>query len=140
MNNKNTQTKTNNRLQVRCQFDEHRLHVQGVSAEHKTNREYGCAHELRVPTQVTTWLGQKDPELKSAASSSVLYVPLHLWATPEGYQFFIKGSEFNHPDGLVLNVHPDNLSVKALIDFAQDGGIDVTMQAEHYTSDGGEEE
>jgi len=139
MNNNETETKTNNRLQVRCQFDAHRLHVQGVSAEHHTNREYGCAHELRVPTQVTTWLGEKDPELKSAASSSVLYVPLHLWATPDGYQFFIEGSEFNHPNGLVLNVHPDNVSVKSLLDFAQEGGVPVTMQPEHYVS-GGEEE
>jgi|TARA_R100000149_G_scaffold55302_1_gene24495 hypothetical protein len=137
-----------NRLQVRCQYDTNRIHIQGVG-QPTVNRKYGIAIELRAPPVLTDWLSLQEPWKKSPASGSMLYVPMTVVSYNDGetIQFLIDGEELNHPQGVMLNVNADSLPVKTLVAFAKEADANFTESTvTPYVTDeiqqpiGGEEE
>lgn len=118
------------RLQVRCQFDTNRIHIQGVG-EPTVNRKYGLAIELRAPPELTEWLSEQAPTLSSPASGSILYAPMSVlsYIEHEGVvQLLIDGDELNHPEGAMLDISEDSLAVKTLIDFVKESKSSLTLQ------------
>ena len=108
------------RLQVRCNYDDHRIHIQGVG-EPTVNRKYGIALELRAPISLTGWLAEQTAKLKSPASGNQLYIEMEVCHYPEAdkNQLLIHGTELNHPEGVMLNISTESSDVKNLIDFVK---------------------
>jgi len=118
------------RLQVRCQFDTNRIHVQGVG-EPTVNRKYGLAIELRAPPQLTEWLSEQEPTLSSPASGTMLYAPMSVLSYIEhegSVQLLIEGAELNHPSGAMLDISDDSVAVQTLIDFVKESKSSLTLQ------------
>lgn len=105
-----------------------RIHLQG--AGEPMNRKYGLSVEIRVPPEVTDWLGQMEPTLQSFASKDTLYVPVELVDDGEGHRLLIEGDELNDERGMLLELSDESPNVGALIQFA----------TENELIDGGEEE
>ena len=114
------------RLQVRCDYDKNKIHIQGVGTPTLTGdnpmyREYGMALELRAPPELTDWLREQEPTNRSPASGSMYYVQmaLHHYAVKDTYQFMIFGSDLNHPEGAVMDMEFESPNVQALIKFVE---------------------
>ena len=126
------------RLQVRTQFDNNRIHIQGVG-EPTVNRKYGIALELRAPPELTEWLSEQTPTLASPASGSVLYAPLEVisYVEHEGTaQLLIKGSELNHPSGAMLDIKDDSVAIQTLIDFVKNTSSGLVIESgDVYSTD-----
>jgi hypothetical protein len=149
---KMTEATIEKRIQVRCQYSDNMIHVQGIGNPEPTggNRKYGMATELRVPIELTNWLKGQEPTAKSPASGDQLYIPLRLVRyvvdshTP-CYQLFIEatapgGDPLNHPMGAVLDMQPLSQPVKDLIAFCEANEIQVDSTDEPYSDNAGEEE
>ena len=121
------------RMQVKCNFDEGRLHIQGVSKSHQQGRKYGMAIKMRTNPDVSAWLREQPPVLKSAASGEVMYTPFNIYKYKDNTcQLFIPGSSANHPEGAVLDLHPMNSNVRALLEFAVKSGLIVEVDKARY--------
>ena len=127
------------RLQVRCQYDTNRIHIQGVG-QPTVNRKYGIAIELRAPPALTEWLSEQEPVNKSPASGSMLYVPMTINIHGDNTaQFIINGEQLNHPSGAALNVNADSLPIKTLIAFAKEAESSYNeVDGEPYTAEDSE--
>ena len=108
------------RIQVRCNYDDHRIHIQGVG-EPTVNRKYGIALELRAPISLTGWLAEQTAKLNSPASGNQLYIEMEVCHYPEAdkNQLLIHGTELNHPEGAMLNISSESGDVKVLMDFVK---------------------
>tara|TARA_Y100001972_G_scaffold115430_1_gene152123 strand:- start:54 stop:470 length:417 start_codon:yes stop_codon:yes gene_type:complete len=108
------------RIQVRCNYDDHRIHIQGVG-EPTVNRKYGIALELRAPISLTGWLAEQTAKLNSPASGNQLYIEMEVCHYPEAdkNQLLIHGTELNHPEGAMLNISTESGDVKVLMDFVK---------------------
>ena len=112
------------RMQIKCVNDEGRLHIQGVSNTVTDERGYGIAVKMRAPVDVTMWLGEQEPCLKSAASEGVMYIPFRIYRyTNKVCQVFIAGSPANHPNGAVMDVQPMSNQIKRLLTWADKAGL-----------------
>ena len=121
------------RMQVKCNFDEGRLHIQGVSESYQQGRKYGMAIKMRTNATVSTWLREQPPVLKSAASGEVMYTPFNIYRYKDNTcQLFIPGTSANHPEGAVLDLHPKNTNVRALLEFAVKSGLIVDVDKERW--------
>ena len=133
----------NDRLQVRCQFDANRLHIQGIG-EPTVNRKYGLALELRAPTDLTNWLNDQEPTLMSPASGSQLYTQLEMLQYIEHdntVQLLIHGAELNHPKGAMLDISAESPAVQTLITFVRESAAGLMIAAgEIFKTEGSEEE
>ena len=132
-----------NRMQVRCIYDTNALHIQGVGPS--VNRKYGIALELRAPKELTAWLSEQTPSEQSPASKETLYAPMELWQYPgdeeNQFQFLIRGSELNHPNGAMLNMKNQSDAVKTLVDWAQNAELVAYTHSDNVMAyKGGEEE
>ena len=65
-------------LQIRTECAAQVMHLQG-RGEHTTNRDYGIAQQLRVPTLLTEWLSEQEKRWFSLASPQQLYIPAYLY-------------------------------------------------------------
>ena len=120
-------------MQVKCNFDEGRLHIQGVSGTYQQGRKYGMAIKMRTNADVSAWLREQPPVLKSAASGEVMYTPFNIYRYKDNTcQLFIPGSPANHPEGAVLDLHPKNSNVRALLEFGIKSGLIVDMETERW--------
>jgi len=107
------------RMQVKCDYDDGRMHVQGVS-DIEDNRKYGHATKIRTDVNVSMWLREQDPVLKSAASQELLYTPFAIYEYDNQVcQMFIPGSPCNHENGAVLDMHPLSSGVASLLRWAK---------------------
>ena len=107
------------RMQVKCDYDEGRMHIQGVS-DIEDNRKYGHATKIRTDVNVSMWLREQEPVLKSAASQELLYTPFTIYEYDNQVcQMFIPGSACNHPNGAVLDMHPLSNGVSSLLKWAR---------------------
>ena len=107
------------RMQVKCDYDEGRMHIQGVS-DIEDNRKYGHATKIRTDVNVSMWLREQAPVLKSAASQELLYTPFTIYEYDNQVcQMFIPGSACNHPNGAVLDMHPLSNGVSSLLKWAR---------------------
>lgn len=132
----------NERLQVRCQFDTNRIHVQGVGTP-TVNRKYGIALELRAPPDLTAWLNDQTPTESSPASGSLLYIPMYMYNYVEQdnvVQLLIEGEELNHPKGAMLDVSMESPAVETLVDFVRESQSGLTLEAGKAYQSKGEEE
>lgn len=131
------------RLQVRCQYDNNRIHIQGIG-EPTVNRKYGIALELRAPISLTEWLNDQTPTHKSPASGSMLYIPIQMYHYIEHdgtVQFLIQGEELNHPQGAMLDVSMESPAVETLVGFIKESTSGLLVEAgDVYTTKGDEEE
>ena len=122
------ETMMNERMQVKCNYDEGRMHIQGTSKDVRHGRPYGFAIKMRTADDVTQWLRTQVPTLKSAASGETMYIPFDVLRYDDGtYQMFIPGDEANHPDGAMLDLQPLDQTVKAMIAFANEANLTVNM-------------
>ena len=128
---------TNNneeRLQVKCVYDEEMMHVQGVSSTVQQGREYGFAEKVRTTMEVSMWLREQPAILKSGASGERLYTPFSIHRYENGVcQMYIPGTPGNHPQGAVLNLHPLSEGVKRLLNFASKAGFMQDTEGKPYT-------
>jgi hypothetical protein len=107
------------RMQVKCDYDEGRMHIQGVS-DVEDNRGYGHCVKIRTDVNVSMWLREQEPVLKSAASQELLYTPFTIYEYDNQVcQMFIPGSACNHPSGAVLDMHPLSSGVSSLLKWAR---------------------
>ena len=107
------------RMQVKCDYDDGRMHVQGVS-DIEDNRKYGHATKIRTDVNVSMWLREQDPVLNSAASQELLYTPFAIYEYDNQVcQMFIPGSPCNHENGAVLDMHPLSSGVASLLRWAK---------------------
>ena len=107
------------RMQVKCDYDEGRMHIQGVS-DIEDNRKYGHATKIRTDVNVSMWLREQAPVLKSAASQELLYTPFTIYEYDNQVcQMFIPGSACNHANGAVLDMHPLSSGVSSLLKWAR---------------------
>ena len=107
------------RMQVKCDYDEGRMHIQGVS-DIEDNRKYGHATKIRTDVNVSMWLREQEPVLKSAASQELLYTPFTIYEYDNQVcQMFIPGSSCNHTNGAVLDMHPLSSGVSSLLKWAR---------------------
>lgn len=114
------------RMQIKCNYDDKMMHVQGVAKEsHESgNRKYGIALKLRTTLEVSQWLREQTPTHKSAASGDVLYIPFEIRKYKDNnVQFFIMGSKGNHELGVMLDVQPADKDIRQLIKFANNAGL-----------------
>lgn len=124
------------RMQVKCNYDEEMMHIQGVSETVQRGREYGIAEKVRTTMEVSMWLKEQPPVLKSAASGEVLYTPFSIHKYENGLcQFFIPGTEGNHPKGAVMNLHPLSEKIQKLLKFANDAGFIQEVEGEPYVTE-----
>jgi hypothetical protein len=95
------------------------MHIQGVS-DIEDNRKYGHATKIRTDVNVSMWLREQAPVLKSAASQELLYTPFTIYEYDNQVcQMFIPGSACNHPNGAVLDMHPLSNGVSSLLKWAR---------------------
>ena len=132
------------RLQVRCQYSDTLMHIQGVgeqTVEQGTNiwRPYGMAAEYRIPKELNDWLGMQEPINQSPASGDTLYIPFELFLYAVGdeqiVQVLIRSSPtgtdlLNHPEGAMLNVKPNMQMVNELVKFAQENDLITVVVGE----------
>ncbi len=130
------------RMQVKCNYDIGRLHIQGVSGTVKHGRKYGMATKMRTSDDVSFWLREQPATHKSAASGELMYIPFELYKYTDGsYQMFIRGSEANHPEGAMLDLQPLDQTVQTMIQFAEEANMVVNIVAdERFVSKEGDEE
>ena len=130
------------RMQVKCNYDDEMMHIQGVSGKAQMGREYGIAEKVRTTMEVSMWLREQPPVLKSAASGELMYTPLSIYKYANGVcQMFIPGSPCNHPQGAILGLHPLSLGVQRILSFATKAGFVQEVDGEPYVpSEEGEEE
>ena len=130
------------RLQVRCEFDTHRIHLQGVG-ETQVNRKYGLALELQAPPELTGWLQEQEPTTVSPASGNALYIraEMHHFFENDTTQLVILGESLNHPSGaaLEMDLKEENLGVQTLIEFAKQNGLMTLVAGDAYTVEDQEE-
>ena len=117
------------RIQVRCDYDINRIHIQGVGTP-TVNREYGMAIELRAPPEITSWLREQEPDQKSPASGGMFYVKARVihYTEHDTYQLHVFGDELNHKDGVRLDLAEDVPLVQTLLKFA-DNNLDSDILA-----------
>ena len=119
------------RLQVKCNYDEGRMHIQGISESVRHGRPYGFATKMKVMADVTQWLRTQPAVLKSAASGEVMYTEFMLYRYEDGtYQMFIPGEEANHPQGAMLDLQPMDTVVKQLIAFSDEANLTTNVVGE----------
>ena len=116
------------RIQVRTQYKEHFIHIQGVGKKTEENndwaRGYGISVDLRGNKEITSWLTQQTPLMASAASpDSILYIEVDIGQFDDGYQMHIHGSPLNHIAGCRLDMIEGSPSSEAIIRFAQANGL-----------------
>ncbi len=117
------------RIQVRCEFDTNRIHVQGIGST-QVNRKYGLALELQAPPKLTDWLLEQEPTVVSPASGNLLYVEAevrHYFEDEDKTQLLILGEELNHPEGAILDM--DTMNLAGLL--TGDGSLEAGAFAEH---------
>tara|TARA_B100000287_G_scaffold304081_1_gene287238 strand:- start:1934 stop:2374 length:441 start_codon:yes stop_codon:yes gene_type:complete len=120
-----------NRLQVKCNYDEGRMHIQGIHSGVKHGRPYGFAIKMRTAKDVTQWLRTQTATLKSAASGEVMYTAFDLLRYEDGtYQMFIPGEGANRDDGAILDMQPMDETVKQLIAFADEANLTTNVVGE----------
>lgn len=123
------------RLQVKCDNDDGRMHIQGVSNKYQQGREYGFAVKVRTTSDVSMWLRQQEPVLKSAASGELMYTPFKVYQYDNNIcQIFIPGSPCNHPQGAVLDMHPLSKQVEAILRFAKGAELIEKGEGEPFVS------
>lgn len=132
-----------NRLQVRCEFDMNRIHIQGVGPT-QVNRKYGLALELQAPPALTSWLQEQEPTTVSPASGNLLYIEAemrHYFEDEDKTQLVILGESLNHPQGaaLEMDMNDDNLAVQTLIQFTKESGLLVLTAGNAHTVESEEE-
>ena len=128
------------RLQVKCVYDEEMMHIQGVSSTVQRGREYGFAEKVRTTMEVSMWLSEQPAVLDSGASGERLYTPFSVYKYENGVcQMFIPGTPGNHPKGAVLNLHPLSEGVKRLLNFASAAGFLQDVEGSPYTVEKKEE-
>jgi hypothetical protein len=132
-----------NRLQVRCEFDMNRIHIQGVGPT-QVNRKYGLALELQAPPALTSWLQEQEPTTVSPASGNLLYIEAemrHYFEDGDKTQLVILGESLNHPQGaaLEMDMNDDNLAVQTLIQFTKESGLLVLTTGNAHTVESEEE-
>jgi|10_taG_2_1085330.scaffolds.fasta_scaffold64224_3 hypothetical protein len=129
MNTQNKEgTTMKERMQVKCNYDEGRMHIQGLSETTQHGRPYGFAMKMRTSPDVTQWLRTIPATLKSAASGEVMYTEFHVYRYGDGtYQLFIPGESANHPEGAMLDLQPLDETVKSLIAFSDEAGLTTHM-------------
>ena len=132
-----------NRLQVRCEFDMNRIHIQGVGPT-QVNRKYGLALELQAPPALTSWLQEQEPTTVSPASGNLLYIEAemrHYFEDEDKTQLVILGESLNHPQGaaLEMDMKDDNLAVQTLIQFTKESGLLVLTAGNAHTVESEEE-
>ena len=123
----------NERMQIKCNYDDKMMHVQGVTKDtHEGgNRKYGIALKLRTTLEVSQWLREQTPLYESAASGNTLYIPFEIRKYEDNnVQFHIVGSKGNHPMGVMLDVQPADKDIRQLLMFAQNSGLIVNVNEE----------
>ena len=130
-------------VQVRCEYNANMIHVQGIGVEE--NRGYGLSIEFRVPTEVTDWLCGQVPTTRSLSSSNALYyIPAEMnrFAVGDGYEYQMVlkstvegGDAYNHPDGLILNMHKDTMNIMQFINFCDTNLIFADVVGEPFTQE-----
>ena len=132
----------NERMQVKCKYDDETMHIQCVSKNVQRGREYGMAIKLQTTADVSMWLREQEPTLVSAASGGApMYTPFTLYRYGNGeIQMYIPGSEINHPQGAVLNLHPLCGKVSKLLSFAEEAGFIENADGEPFTTGGDSDE
>ena len=129
------------RMQIKCNYDIGRLHIQGVSKNVKRGRKYGIALKMRTADDVSLWLREQPAILKSAASGELMYIPFDVLRYADGvHQIFIKGSEANHPEGAMLDLQPLDQEIQRMIRFAEEANLVINIIGGRYTPAGSEEE
>ena len=145
-------------LQIRTECAAQVMHLQG-RGEQTTNRDYGIAQQLRVPTLLTEWLSEQEKRWFSLASPQQLYIPAYLYRYEDGYQLVITGNDnFNIPepmsvkfsdgkiliitDGAIINLQPKSMLCNALIDFCEQNDLIIEGEGKMIVVDtkAGEEE
>lgn len=126
----------NERMQVKCNYDDETMHIQCVSKNVQRGREYGMAIKLPTTTDISMWLREQEPTLVSAASGGApMYTPFTLYKYNSGeVQMFIPGTEINHTQGAVMNLHPLCSKVKKLLSFADEAGFLEDAEGLPYTT------
>lgn len=128
------------RLQVKCVYDEEMMHIQGVSTSVQQGREYGFAEKIRTTMEVSMWLKEQPATLDSGASGERLYTPFTIYKYENGVcQMYIPGTPGNHPQGAVLNLHPLSEGIKRLLNFAGKAGFIQDAEGVPYTVEKKEE-
>ena len=130
-------------VQVRCEYKASMIHVQGIGAEE--NRDYGLSIEFRVPTEVTDWLCGQVPTVRSKASTNALfYIPAEMnrFTVDDGYEYQMVlkstvegGDAYNHPDGLVLNMHKNTMNIMQFISFCDTNSIFIDVDGTPFTQE-----
>jgi|19_taG_2_1085344.scaffolds.fasta_scaffold00432_11 hypothetical protein len=121
------------RMQVKCNYDDELMHIQGVSGNTQMGREYGIAEKMRTTMEVSMWLREQPPVLKSAASGELLYTPFTIYRYANGVmQMFIPGTPANHPQGAMLGLHPLSEGVKRVLTFAKKAGFIQDTDTDPY--------
>lgn len=62
-----------------------------------------------------------------------MYTPFNIYKYKDNTcQLFIPGTSANHPDGAVLDLHPKNSNVRALLEFATKSGLIVEVEEDRW--------
>jgi len=124
------------RMQVKCRYDDEMMHIQCISNEVNRGREYGMAVKVRTTADVSMWLREQTPTLRSAASGGEpTYTPLQIYQYPnKACQMFIPGTPHNHPQGFVGDLVIESEKVQALVQFAADAKFLEKVEGEPYST------
>ena len=131
-------------VQVRCQYSENRIHIQGIGET--DNRPYGFACKYSVPKEMSDWLRvQEDnlfPSLASGTSVNIYIRGVYITQYSDGYQISVGGVGGNFDESYVLDLVTDKSHIMAMIDWASNNDllIDGTDTLRPVIDMAGEEE
>jgi hypothetical protein len=129
------------RMQIKCNYEDELVHIQCVSGKLQAGRKYGFTVKMRTEPTVSMWLREQPPVLDSAASGTKMYTPFKIYRYANNvHQMYIPGTPANHPSGAVLDLHPSSENVMQLLDYATKVGFVENAEGDPFVSAKEEEE
>ncbi len=136
-----TQEYEEERMQIKCKYEEGLVHIQCISAKLQAGRKYGFTVKMRTDPAVSMWLREQPEVLDSAATGGTMYTPFRIYRYGNNvHQMYIPGTPANHPNGAVLDLHPSSDNVAQLLDYATKVGFVENAEGKPFVSGQEEEE
>ena len=129
------------RMQVKCNYEDELVHIQCVSGKLQAGRKYGFTVKMRTDAAVSMWLREQPPSLASAATGGIMYIPFKIYRYGNNvHQMYIPGTPANHESGAVLDLHPSSDNVAQLLNYATKVGFVENAEGKPFVSKQEEEE
>lgn len=115
------------------------MHLQGKGEPETGNRPYGLSVDIRVPDNIREWLKSQQDEPKSESTGERYctlndtsggapkdYLQTELFHDGSDLYLLVHGTNLNHPEGALIQLDPNAITVSELYKFSSDNDIITT--------------